>query len=162
MAVGAQILPPAVGCDEPHEELKGETSVLRALKQGELFSTNASLRAGVSAMGFGGINTHVTLEATHDDRRQSLTSRERALLSTAQDTELFLFSAQDTTQLENQIDRLLVYASRLSRSELTDLAKRLSGTLRPLPIRAALVASSATELSNRLEAVKSRVHSGAT
>ena len=26
MALGAQILPPAVGCDEPHEELKGEAS----------------------------------------------------------------------------------------------------------------------------------------
>ena len=46
-------------------------------------------------MGFGGINTHVTLEATHDDRRQSLTSKERALLTSAQDAELFLFSARD-------------------------------------------------------------------
>jgi hypothetical protein len=62
MALGAQILPPTVGCDDPHEELKGEGSALRALKQGELFSTSASLRAGVSAMGFGGINTHVLLK----------------------------------------------------------------------------------------------------
>src|SRR6185369_2898824 len=74
MALGAQILPPTVGCDDPHEELKRDGSALRALKQGELFSAGASLRAGVSAMGFGGINTHVTLEAAHDDRRQSLTS----------------------------------------------------------------------------------------
>src|SRR6185295_11647343 len=84
MALNAQILPPAVGCDEPHEELKADGSVLRTLKQGELFATGVSLRAGVSAMGFGGINTHVTLEAPHDDRRQSLTSRERTLLTTAQ------------------------------------------------------------------------------
>ena len=161
MALGAQILPPAVGCDEPHEELKGEESALRALKQGELFSTGASLRAGVSAMGFGGINTHVTLEATHDDRRQSLTSKERALLTSAQDAELFLFSARDIDQLENQIERVLAYADRLSRSELTDLAKRLSETLRPLPVRAAVVASSPAELSGRLEALKSHVRSGA-
>ncbi len=162
MALGAQILPPAVGCDEPHEELKGEASALRTLKRGELFSAAANLRAGVSAMGFGGINTHVTLEAAHDDRRQSLSSKERALLTSAQDAELFLFAAPDVDQLENKIERLLVYAERLSRSELIDLAVRLSETLRPLPFRAALVASSASELSSRLESLRSRVRSGAT
>lgn len=161
MALGAQILPPAVGCDEPREELKGEASVLRTLKRGELFSTGASLRVGVSAMGFGGINTHITLESPHEDRRESLTSRERALLTSAQDAELFLFSARDITQLENQIERVLVYAERLSRSELTDLAMRLSETLRPLPVRAAVVASSPAELSGRLEALRARVRSGA-
>jgi enediyne polyketide synthase len=159
MALGAQILPPTVGCDDPHEELKRDGSALRALKQGELFSGSTNLRAGVSAMGFGGINTHVTLEATHDDRRQSLTSKERALLTSAQDAELFLFSARDTDQLESQIERVLAYAERLSRSELTDLAVRLSETLRPLPVRAAVVASSAAELSSRLEALKSHVRS---
>lgn len=162
MALCAQILPPAVGCDDPHEELKGDGSALRTLKQGELFSNGASLRAGVSAMGFGGINTHVTLEATDDDRRQSLTSRERTLLTSAQDAELFLFSARNIAQLENQIERVLVYAERLSSSELTDLARRLSETLRPLPIRAAVVASSPAELSRRLEALRSRARSGAT
>ena len=161
MALNAQILPPTVGCDEPHEELQRDGSVLRALKQGELFSTSASLRAGVSAMGFGGINTHLTLESTNDERRQSLTSKERALLTSAQDAELFLFSGRNTNQLVNQIERVLAYADRLSRSELTDLAKRLSETLRLLPVRAAVVASSPTELSGRLEALRSHVRSGA-
>jgi enediyne polyketide synthase len=161
MALGAQILPPAVGCDEPHEELKGEESNLRTLRRGELFSTGADLRAGVSAMGFGGINTHVTLEASQDDRRQSLTSRERALLTSAQDAELFLFSARNVDELENQIERLLLYAIRLSRSELTDLAMRLSETLRPLHVRAAVVASSPAELSTRLAALKSHLRGGA-
>ena len=156
MALRAQILPPAAGCDDPREELKGAGSALRTLKQGELFSNDAHLRAGVSAMGFGGINTHVTLEAIDDDRRQSLTSRERGLLRSAQDDELFLFSARDTAQLENQIERVLGYAERLSGSELTDLARRLSETLRPLPVRAALVASSPVKLSGRLEALRSR------
>lgn len=161
MALDAQILPPTVGCDEPHEELKRDESPLRALKQGEIFSTGSTLRAGVSAMGFGGINTHVTLEASHDDRRQSLTSKERALLTSAQDAELFLFSARDTAQLENQIERVLAYADRLSRSELTDLAKRLSETLRPLPVRAAVLASSPAELLGRLETLRSRVRTSA-
>ena len=161
MALNAQILPPTVGCDEPHEALKPDESALRALKQGELFSASTSLRAGVSAMGFGGINTHVTLEATSNDRRQSLTSKERALLTSSQDAELFLFSAEDVDQLVNQIERLLAYAERLSRCELTDLAVRLSETLRPLPVRTAVVASSPAELSARLEALRSHARSGA-
>jgi enediyne polyketide synthase len=161
-ALNAQILPPTVGCDEPREELNAEGSPLRALKQAELFSSDTTLRAGVSAMGFGGINTHVTLEAPHDDHRQSLTSKERALITSAQDAELFLFSARDIDQLENQIERVLVYANRLSRSELTDLAVRLSETLRPLPVRAAVVASSPAELSARIEALKSRARGGTT
>ncbi|HVF23216.1 MAG TPA: type I polyketide synthase, partial [Pyrinomonadaceae bacterium] len=156
MALGSQILPPTVGCDDPREELTGDEAALRALKQGELFATSASLRAGVSAMGFGGINTHVTLEATQDDRRQSLTSRERTLFTSSQDAELFLFSAGDIDQLQHQIECVLAYAGRLSRSELTDLAVRLSETLRALPVRAAVVASSAAELSTRLEALKSQ------
>src|SRR5688500_2831840 len=160
MALGAQILPPTVGCDDPREELKGDEAALRALKQGELFATGTSLRAGVSAMGFGGINTHVTLEATHDDRRQSLTSKERVLFTSSQDAELFLFSAGDTDQLQNQIERVLAYAERLSRSELTDLAVRLSETLRPLLVRAAVVGSSAAELSIRLEGLKSHARLG--
>src|SRR5687768_3393442 len=160
MALGAQILPPTVGCDDPREELKGDEAALRALKQGELFANGARLRAGVSAMGFGGINTHVTLEATHDDRRQSLTSKERVLFTSSQDAELFLFSAGDTDHLQNQIERVLAYAERLSRSELTDLAVRLSETLRPLPVRAAVVGSSAAELSIRLEGLKSHARLG--
>ncbi|HET6978767.1 MAG TPA: type I polyketide synthase [Pyrinomonadaceae bacterium] len=159
MALGTQILPPTVGCDDPHEELKADEPALRALKQGELMSTGANLRAGVSAMGFGGINSHITLEATHDDRRHSLTSKERALLTSTQDAELFLFSARDKEQLENQIDRVLAYAERLSRCELTDLAVRLSETLRPLPFRVAVIASSAAELATRLEVLKSHVRS---
>ncbi|HEU4507315.1 MAG TPA: type I polyketide synthase, partial [Pyrinomonadaceae bacterium] len=161
MALGAQILPPAVGCDDPQETLKGEAPALRTLKRGELFSPGVSLRAGVSAMGFGGINTHVTLEAAHDDRRESLTSKERVLLNSAQDAELFLFSAHDVDQLEIQIERVLAYAERLSRSELTDLAVRLSETLRPLRVRGAVVASSAAELSSRLEALRSRARNDA-
>ena len=161
MALDARMLPPAVGCDDPHEELKGDAPALRVLEQGELFTAGARLRAGVSAMGFGGINTHVTLEATGADRPQSLTSREHALLSTVQDAELFLFSAQTSEQLEQQIERVLAYAERLSRSELTDLAARLSETVRQLPIRAAVVAASPRELAGRLEALRSHVLSGA-
>src|SRR5262249_28515595 len=58
MAVQSRILPPTSGCDTPHPELTQENPMLRILKSGELWPDDAPLRAGVSAMGFGGINTH--------------------------------------------------------------------------------------------------------
>src|SRR5215469_1409177 len=63
MAVRARVIPPTTGCDTPHPELTAEQPALRILRTGELWPHDVPVRAGVSAMGFGGINTHVTLEA---------------------------------------------------------------------------------------------------
>jgi len=56
MAVHSQILPPTSACENPHSLLKSESSVLRVLSEAELWPTNSYLRAGVSGLGFGGIN----------------------------------------------------------------------------------------------------------
>ncbi len=154
MALHTQVLPPTTGCDEPHAELREGAPALRVLRRGELFPAEAHLRAGVSAMGFGGINTHITLEAARAERRQSLNSRERVLLSSAQDAELFLFDARDIADLSEQIARLDVYAARLSRGELTDLAATLARSLGHARIRAAVVAASPAELAARLATLK--------
>lgn len=150
MALRAQILPPATGCDEPRQELLGDTRALRALDQGEPFPAGVLMRAGVSAMGFGGINTHVTLEAAGGERRQSLNTKEQTLITSAQDGELFLFGAPDAEGLSRQLRRLLTYAAKVSRSEMTDLAARLTRDLGRPRVHAAVVASTPTELSQRL------------
>ena len=82
-------------------------------------------------MGFGGINTHVVLEGTATERRRALGPGERALLASTQDAELFLLSAANVANLQQQVEHLLTYASRLSRSELTDLAAELASQLPP-------------------------------
>ncbi len=89
------------------------------------------LRAAASAMGFGGINAHVVLEGDASARRQELSAREQALLSSAQDAELFLFTSPE------QIAWLAAIAARLSRAELTDVAARLcSGRAGQRPVSA--------------------------
>ncbi|MEP7218164.1 MAG: polyketide synthase, partial [Bacteroidota bacterium] len=87
LALHHQILPPTTGCETPHPEMSGESPVLRALGAGMIWPEDQPLRAGVSAMGFGGINAHVVLESPVPDRR-ALTPREETLLRSAQDTEL--------------------------------------------------------------------------
>ncbi len=67
MALRAQVLPPATSCDVPHPELDGPRPALRVLKEGEPWPADRPLRAGVNAMGFGGINAHVVLEGTAPD-----------------------------------------------------------------------------------------------
>jgi enediyne polyketide synthase len=169
MALHTQILPPATGCEQPHAELKGAHAALRVLRKGERWPHERPLRAGVSAMGFGGINAHVTLEGKTDARRRTISLRESALLSSAQDAELFLLAAPDREGLLRLVTQLLSFAERLSRAEMTDLAVTLAGALAdeshagmrpearvnaPPSWRAAAVASTPAELNAQLQTLR--------
>jgi enediyne polyketide synthase len=168
MALHTQILPPANGCEQPHAELTGARAALCVLRKGERWPRERPLRAGVSAMGFGGINTHVTLEGREDVRRRTISLRENALLSSAQDAELFLLAAPDREGLLEHVTQLSSFADRLSRAEMTDLAVTLAGALadethagmhseadaRARRWRAAAVASTPTELTTHLQTLR--------
>jgi enediyne polyketide synthase len=155
MALKAGILPPTTGCEEPHPELKADAPALRVLEEGEPWPINQHLRAGVSSMGFGGINAHLVMECDGPPaRRRSLGYRERSLLSSAQDAELFLLGANSADELQLQIAHLSSFAAQLSRAELADLSAHLERTLDRYQVRAAIVASSPAELAVKLEALK--------
>jgi len=155
LALHRQILPPTSGCKDPHPELTSERPALRVLDKGMAWPVDRPLRAGVSAMGFGGINTHVVLENLPASRREMLSAGELALLSSAQDAELFLFSSGDADGLQKQIEHLSTIAPRLSRAELADLASELESTLEVNTVRAAIIASTPKELAQRLELLDS-------
>src|SRR6185437_9089323 len=63
MALRHAIVPPTAGCARPRAELTAADRTLRAAPVAEPWPDGAPLRAGVTAMGFGGINTHLVLEA---------------------------------------------------------------------------------------------------
>ncbi|MBC7912010.1 MAG: SDR family NAD(P)-dependent oxidoreductase [Pyrinomonadaceae bacterium] len=162
LALQARILPPTTGCEEPHPELKSETPALRVLKQGEQWPREQSLRAGVSAMGFGGINVHLALEGeTPKKSPVALSFKERMLISSAQDAELFLLGARSLAELQGQVEHLQSFAFKLSRAELSDLAAQLSRTLDQREVRAALVVSTPAELAGHLARLKALIASGA-
>ena len=166
LAVNSQILPPMTGCDEPHAELCGDKPALRVLRKGEPWPVDIPLRAGVSAMGFGGINTHVVLEAAEDERRNKISLREQLLLSTPQDAEVFLLRGDDAQDLLKQTEDLAKVAAGLSWAEVGDLASHMASSLkgemsrRGDCFRAAIVASTPFELKTRLELLGSWVKGG--
>src|SRR5207248_4711379 len=73
----------------------------------------------------------------------------------AQDAELFLFGAPDPVDLGRRAEQLIERVSSLSYAELTDLAVTLARTLGPSAIRAAVVASTAAQLHERLGVLRS-------
>lgn len=166
LALHTQMLPPTTGCREPHAELTGTQAALRVTAKGERWPQELPLRAGVSAMGFGGINTHVALEGlTTNARRRTVSARESALLASAQDAELFLFAANDREALLALVAQVSGFAARLSRAELTDLAvaleSSLAGEARGMKMwRAAIVASTPAELAARLQTLKRLITDG--
>ncbi|MCP4202197.1 MAG: SDR family NAD(P)-dependent oxidoreductase [bacterium] len=155
MALHHQRLPPTTGCEEPHDELTGPGSSLRALERPQLWPDKAPLRAGVSAMGFGGINTHLVLEGVGDRRPPRFTAAELDQGRTPQDCEVLLLASADENELAQRIEQLDKLAPRLSRAEVADLAAHLARTL-PVdqPLRAAVVAASPTALGRSLTVLR--------
>ncbi len=163
MALHTQIVPPHTGNETPHPELTGESPALKTLSGGECWPPAKVPRAGVSAMGFGGINSHIVLEGT-DAKRCNKTPdmRDQMLLSSVQDAELFLLGAANISSLQEQVEQLLAFAAKLSVAELTDLAAELQQRLTQSQVRAAIVASTPSELVDRLETLQTWLADGVT
>jgi enediyne polyketide synthase len=137
-----RVLPPATGCERPHALLRGQPVPLRVLTEPEPW-TDPVPRAGVSAMGFGGINTHVVLEGTG-----ARTASAPAPRGVRRPAEIVVLSAPGATELRGRLDRLASRATALSIAELSDAAatawRETSGGGR---YRAALVAATPDELA---------------
>jgi enediyne polyketide synthase len=162
LALHHQVIPPATGCEEPHPLLQGEGAALRTPERGEPWPADRPLRAAVSAMGFGGINTHVVVEGSVPVRRRTLAARERELLASWQDAEILLLAAPDSARLAEQAGRLAETTARLSRAELADLAAALQRELEDGAARAAVVAAKPAEAAERLARLAGLLRAGET
>ncbi|MEV7327404.1 type I polyketide synthase [Micromonospora sp. NPDC093244] len=160
MAVHHQVLPPALGCSDPHDLLTAPDATLRVLRQAEPWPATGPVRAGVTAMGFGGINTHVVLENTK--RRNGFDVRTRAMATAIQDHELLLIDAASATELSDRLRELVDFVPVISYAQLGDLAATLHQRLRDLPFRAAVVANSPADATNRLRSLLEKVEAGET
>lgn len=163
LALHSRIIPPNTGSTEPHPELSGDRPALQLLPTGQCWPADQPARAGVSAMGFGGINTHLVLEGVAAGRcYKTPDGRDQRLMSSPQDAELFLLSGRDTAELQRQIEHLLTFAARLSLAELTDLAVQMQRTVSRGPSRAAIVATTPAELVQRLTTLLGWLADGVT
>ncbi|MFF2750012.1 SDR family NAD(P)-dependent oxidoreductase [Kitasatospora sp. NPDC058048] len=162
LAVHHQVIPPATGHVDPHPGLLGDEAAMYVPRQAELWPAGHPVRAGVSAMGFGGINTHVTLaEAPGSTRREALDARTTRLVAGRQDAELLLLDAADTAALRAELTRLLDLVPKLAQAELADLAGTLADRLADGPVRAAVVATGPDDAVRGLERLLALLDSGA-
>ncbi|HEX5206141.1 MAG TPA: SDR family NAD(P)-dependent oxidoreductase [Actinoplanes sp.] len=151
LSVDRQVLPPTTGCERPDPVLSEPGAPLRVLGEPEPWPAGRPVRAGLSAMGFGGINTHLTIEGTRPAGRRQTTARERTLSTTFQDVELFAFAAADRRELGHRVARLHEAAAGLSFGQLRDLAIDLATTTPgDQPVRAALLAATPGRLHDGL------------
>ncbi len=144
MAVKEGVIPPITGCTDPRE--MGKLSVTQSPLP---WPENAARRAAVSAMGFGGINTHIVLEG-------GAGAPPAVPQASSRPTEVFLLAAATPQDLRLQLDAIASRAPELSLAELTDLAASLRAKITSKTYRTALVASTPAEL--RAAALNAAAH----
>ncbi|MCI5113406.1 MAG: SDR family NAD(P)-dependent oxidoreductase [Candidatus Electrothrix sp. AX1] len=127
IALNQRVLPPLANCFDPNPVFADKASALYPLIHGEVRSSQETLRAGVSGMGFGGINSHLAL-ASGDAPSAKLRSAlsEQKLLADYQRTELFIFSAPDIGELIKRVEAAEKLAGNICEGERLDLAAHLS------------------------------------
>lgn len=162
--VSEKILPPTTACRRPHALLVDNPDNLNISHQLHTWESNGvKRRAGISAMGFGGINTHITIEESPESARLSIngkSDKDRVRMRAFQDAELFLFAAWKREDLEWTINHVAGFADECSLAELTDLAVELARRTSHNTYyswKAAVVAATSVQLSHRLELLKKAV-----
>ncbi|MEV5569957.1 SDR family NAD(P)-dependent oxidoreductase [Spirillospora sp. NPDC052269] len=160
LALHHQTIPPTVGCETEHDLLRTPDAPLRTVREATPWP-DAPLRAGVSAMGFGGINTHVVLEAAEPRRP----TRARRLPRGALDAEVFVVGAASAEALAGKLERLAERADICALAEHLDVAAALADIAHnddeaDMAVRAALVARTPAEVAERARRVAARLTEG--
>ncbi len=127
MAVNRRVIPPTAGCKEPNPVFYETARRVYPVIQGEIRSADDSIRAGISGMGFGGINCHVTIESAGEPAKHIEPSiGERELLVSYQDTELFVLSAESQQKMNERVNYLKNLVDGISIGEMVDLSRHLT------------------------------------
>jgi enediyne polyketide synthase len=153
MGVNRRILPPTAACRDPHPLFNTTAKSIYPILQGKQHKPTDILRAGVSAMGFGGINCHVTMESGDPPSEHLNPSMdERSMMVSNQETEIFVLTAETMDELYEKVKNLIKISQGISIAELTDLAAKLGHeAYRKACIRSAVIAGQPNELTKLLE-----------
>ncbi len=158
-AVNRRVLPPTANCLEPNPVFQDTAKNVYPLVTGEVCPPSKKLRAGISAMGFGGINCHVTVESYGEPSpRLSTSITEQKLIASHQATEIFPFGAPSAAELLEKINHLEKLSQGLSIGELPDLAHKLSVEFDPTSkVRACMATGNPDILSGGLQFLSRRL-----
>lgn len=142
LAVTSRVLPPTTGCEEPHPALA--RAGLRTSREAEEWRGDAS-HATVSAMGFGGINTHVVIAPEGSDRPVYRPRTPRASSSAL----TLVVGADDQHSLRETIGHLVTSARAHSDAGVAAAVRGTAPT--GGVVRAHLVAATGAEMRRTLE-----------
>ncbi|MCK5852251.1 type I polyketide synthase, partial [bacterium] len=157
MALENKIIPPTTNCDKPNASFGTPLNKLvPALKGIAWEKTDSPRRASVSAMGFGGANSHITIEEANPNGKPK--KEELELLRSGRKTELILFSAETEDKLMEKIKLVLPVAAKICRAELTDLSAELAKNIPVGEIRVAIVTDSPWNLHDKLTKILSQLN----
>ena len=163
LGVNQRVVPPLPALRAPSEVFATPGARIYPIVEGQCREADAALRAGVSGAGFGGINCHVAITGVGVPKRALKTPDAQRLLTSARDAELFITSAASTDELAAALDRLRERATGMADGELPDLAAEQALADLAQTWRAAVVAQSARQLLERLEALVASIRNqGAT
>jgi|GEM_PF-205468 len=153
LAVNRRVLPPTANCTEPSRVFEQPARLVYPIMHGEVRPPDETLRAGVSGMGFGGINCHITVESGDAPAAKLAPAmEERRLLASAQETELFIVGARTPVGLLERVRAVRQIAFGMSIGDMVDLAAQLSREVEEqAPVRAALLADSPESLAQGLQ-----------
>lgn len=152
LVINKRVIPPISGNSSPHPILN--TSIKLKLNQEPIIFNKAEpLRIGVSSMGFGGINVHVTIEEDKHLKKEAYSINEQILKSSYQDSELFLIAAQSKDALIKKLNALFNKVKILSIAELSDLSCSMYEKIDEGDIRVAIVADSPENLFLKLKKI---------
>ena len=163
LAVHHQVIPPATGHFSPHPKLTEPDAAMFVPSEAALWPQGVPVRAGVSAMGFGGINSHIAIEAAPGkERRTAVSRRTAALVAGRQDADLLLIDAHSAEELRSRVTRLAELVAKLSFAELTDLAGTLAAQPGGGSLRLAVVAGNPGDAARKLNRVADELAAGRT
>jgi enediyne polyketide synthase len=159
LSVHHNILPPTQSLQVPNEVFATSDN-LYPLIRGRKWESKDLRRAGVSSAGFGGINTHVTLEevpsGVHDPETESLLP----LLYSQQDSEVFCLGADDIPSLLGLVRNLKDATHKAAFAQVVDLAAHCAKQSGRKSIRLGIVADSPQTLVTRLDKAETVLQQG--
>jgi len=156
MAVNRRVIPPTAGCKELNPVFHENAHKVYPVIQGEIRGADDSIRAGISSMGFGGINCHVTIESAGEPAKHlEPPIGERELLVSHQETELFVLSAESQHEMTDRVNDLKNLVDGISSGEMLDLSSYLTEDVSAeKPFRVALITTCLEGLIDCLERIE--------
>ncbi len=153
IALNQRIIPPTAGVEEMNPVFFEKALKLYPILHGSKEDTEKIMQAGVSAMGFGGVNCHVVLESGQKPYKKLQPEMdEKKIMATKQWTEVVFFSSQDKDKLKVSISNAINRVKGIAVAEITDFAAQHNCALEINgEYAAAVVAKSPFDLIDKLK-----------